>query len=471
MFKKVSLFFFLFILFITIFCFGNKSWAYNYRIFENYKKDFMKNWWFPINKDLKVEEMLNSAPYDSFFVYANPKDFQRLVNPNNRSKQKSIITTWFLINKKNKSDWSLRWDLRQKVFVPEIKFFTWKTTLRWQLSLECIKPSFKIKNSELDVSYKLKWFCGASYGVEEKMFGNLVEDMGSSLLNNYFVFFKQQNYKKLYINGKLYWLYLEVPAFNKDYLNDTKIVEPKKKKNCILKVSKYVLPDNKPKNTLTSRLEYNWKPTKKDINFVLETKYWKEDICYQKKKKLLDIINQKWDNFEELSKLVNTESVLMWWLILRHTKNHISYTHNYLLVENNNKFSAGFWDIEWFKWCRKQSINKYFKNWRYKYNLLFSKVLKWYIQNNPEKIEEFEKKIYDKICNYNEYLKFKNLNLKYVIADRFYRSIWHISPMFLENVLRWNIYKTDFLKIYKDKIDFRTYFQKQYKYFDKNFWF
>ncbi len=343
MFKKVSFFFFIFLL---ILLYQQYSFADNNKIFDDYKNEFIEHWWFPMNTNDEVQKILMSAPYDTVYMYADPQEFLRLVDPDKRNKVDSIITTWMIIHTKKQSDWSLRWKLQKEVFLPKITVFTWKTTLRWWLSLNCGKPSFKIKNDNMDFTYKLKWFCGASYGVEEKLFGDLVWDMGSSLLNNYFVFFKPQYYRKVFINWKLYGLYIEVPAFNKQYLYDNDVIIPKKKQNCIIKAWRFVLPDNAPKSTVTSRMEYTHKKAAdKDINFVFETKYGNEDVCFDKKRTLLNTINKKDVKFEEISKLVNTESVLMRWLILRHTNNHISYTHNYLLIENNWKFSAFFWDI------------------------------------------------------------------------------------------------------------------------------
>ncbi len=457
------------ILIISLFIIIFLQFVFATNVFEQYKKDFINHWWFPVNSNDKIQKLLINSPYDSVYIYANNKDFLWLVDPNKRNKQDFIITKWFIIKKNEITDNSLRQKFKNNIFPPKIILFTWKTTLRWGLSLDCWKPSFKIKNDNLDFTYKLKWFCGASYWIEEKLFWYLIKGLWNNLLNKYYVFFKPQEYKKVFINWRLYWLYIQVPAFNKQYLIDTNVIYPKKKKNCILKVWRFVVPSIYPDFWLTSRLEYTWKPVdKKQIDFVLETKYWNDKVCYDKKKKLLDIINKPWLDFDEIKQMVNVESVLMWWLILRQTNNHISFTHNYLLVENNWKFSMWFWDIENFEWCKWQNIDNYFKKDNWQYNVLFTKVLKRYLKNNPQKIKDFEKKIAQRICNYDSYLRFKNENLKYVLADRFMWWLWNFTPVDSKN--EDNI-KYDLIKAYKNKLNFQKYFKKQYNLFDQYFGF
>ena len=237
----VAFFIFIFVSFVAVFSISiDVHAAANADIFEEYKKELMKNGWFPLNANNEVQKVIAWSPYQKIFMYFDQKDFEDLIDIDERNKVETVPVAWFIIREKkfhNKD--TLAWRLKNTLLPSQVQFFTWDTSLRWWLSLHCGKASFKIDNDALDFTYKLKWSCWANYWVEERLFGWLIEHLSSPLLHPYHVFFKQQKYVTTYVNGKLYGLYLNVPAFDSEYLEENGVAYPKKKDNCLLKIWRF----------------------------------------------------------------------------------------------------------------------------------------------------------------------------------------------------------------------------------------
>lgn len=266
----------------------------------------------------------------------------------------------------------------------------------------------------------------------------------------------------------MYGLYLETPNFNKTYFTNNNIIDPSKKENCLIKMGRFVLPQKEnPVPAVTSRLEVNKKElSDEEIEFVMETKYGDPKICMDKKRQILAVLAKKNPSREEISRLFHTESILLRGLMLWHTNNHVSLTHNYLFVEHQGKFAAGFRDVEDFQGCRKQEISGYGNKEEWKYNVLFGHVLAWYQKNNPKRLAYLEKLIDTHICGFDAYHYFKNTDLQYVLADRFLRNMGNITP--IDN-LDSDTFVKDFLQAYQQKMNFSEFFKKQYSLFDTYF--
>lgn len=436
------------------------------QIIDQYKQDFIANGGFPLGINRAIKKIIMQAPYDSIYLYADSKAFVDLLGFDDRNKQDVIAVTWFVVGQRNQSDSFL--DKVLGDYLPtSFSSFTGLMRLRGGLSLNCGKPSFKIENNSQHISMKLKSFCGTDYGVEEALFGELIDDM-TNILQPYHVFFVQQSYKKVFVNGKLYGIYLEVPTFNTTYLKDSWIVDPDKDRQCIEKMARFLLPKGVYKNIpVTSRLEVNKYPfSDEQVNFTMETKYGDKDTCMQHKRRLLDVINQASPTWDAIKKIAHPESILLRGMILRYTNNHISFTHNYLLVYHDWGYYAGFRDIENFHGCQKQSLEDYFNDDNRQYNKLFGHVLRRYQQNEPQTIAKFTAMIQQRICSKNPYVYFKNNHLPYVMADRYLRNMGNINPV---SQLSSQGFVDDFFQTYADKMDFKEFFQKQYDLFDVYF--
>lgn len=136
------------------------------------------------------------------------------------------------------------------------------------------------------------------------------------------------------------------------------------------------------------------------------------------------------------------------------------------MVHHNGRFAAGFWDVENFQGCKKQGLNEYRSSDNRTTNVLFSHVLRWYQENDPERIKYFEKLIDKHICTFDKYHYFKNTDLQYVMADRYLWNMGNITPV---DDLKNGTFVQDFVSSYERKLDFANFFKKQYELFDKYF--
>jgi len=468
---------FVFFVFMYFFVFANSTFGIWQKEVNQYLESLDTNDGFPTNCNDEIQKILIKSNYDKMYLNMKSEDFGFLVSNQDRDKQKVIDINGIVVKSRDEERWFF--GKIKKIAPPKVELRKAQMSLRWALSLYCGKPSFKIKNKSEDIEYKLKSFCGAHYGVEEKLFGQVSSNLSSALIHSYHIYNYSPSYSLLFVNGRIYGLYLSVPDLDKWFFLQNGILDVKKSQNCIFKVPVFA-SENNIKDNITSKLEIinNQKTIIEDgkskiytnLSWIYELEYGNDDFCFPKLEQMINIVNEPFE-YQKLSQIVNLESVLFWWLIHIFTKNEVSLTHNYLMVLNDDKFNMWFWDTEDFHGCQNIDISSYTPNNRY-YNKLFNQTFEYYKKNNPDKIVFFEQIIKENICNQGIYHNFKNTHLKYIFADRFLWNIWNVRKVDIWKVSESKQSLLDDLRsISQKKTDFNNFYKKQYSIFDEYFGF
>lgn len=427
------------------------NWVNSFKesIVFDYMQDFVNNGYMPWDT---TNTLINSN-YPSVSLYMRQTDLWYLLN--NKEDWEDVDVFWFV-----------SWNLKRE-FVRKFKSesFFWKVWLRWVTSLTCAKPSFSV-----DVNWlKLKSMCWSDYGVEEQLFSRWMDALFKKMnysLDSSHAFWSSHHLYNLFINNEFYGVYEKVPNLNKEFLESNGLVNVNSKNSCILKIYKLITKNNNsdwfPILTTLETISHDFDYL--DVAFMSDLKYW-NDNCFYQFSHLISFLNNStmWDLWS-IWKLIDKKSVLFWWIANIVWNTMLSFEHNYLIAINNWKFYIWFWDNEAFRWCVNDDISGY---WNQPHqNLLFSYVLKWYEENDPDQISQMLKLVKDHLCSKELFTDFKENHLQYVLYDRYLRNIGHFST--LDNRDRGaNAYLYD---VYYGLLDFDSYIDKMNRLFDEFFY-
>lgn len=430
-------------------------------IVEKYNNDLeSSNAFYLTPLDNARNVMMQNAPYSSYYLYVNEDDFGYIMNKGD--KERSLPVKWIFVEKPGKA-----W-ITSSLFSNSIPLFTtfeWSLNLRWVNALTCWKKWFRIQGNDW-FDQKLKSMCWSVYSIEDYIYSNLLEsnkEISQQYLLNY-----PNELIKVYVNWKFYWMFLTVPNLNKKFLVHNSIAEIDESKQCIFKFLKDFSIDSPLLWNMALRSDFD---SKQQLLWTVELNFWNPEFCMEKLEKLVRLVNQSDPNIDDMRELINLPSVLFWWLNLLLSSNELSFTHNYLLIYQNDKFMMWSWDAQEFMWCRRQSLDTYtlynspWYNNVFK-NKLFSAVLQLYIKNDEKKIQEMYLKVKEVLCNKDVYNRIKREDLKYVLFDRFLRNLWHMRSI----DYFWNDYISLLKDAYEQNIWFIEFFKRFYVWYDGYFW-